>query len=77
MKAETEHYLTECGLWNNIPNVTMTMEKLAEMLEEYHELQLRKGGVIRSLPLKELKEMMEHYQKEFNKNIIEWAQLRQ
>lgn len=49
MKAETENYLTECGVWNNIPNITMTREKFAEMLEEFSELQLRKAYVIKSV----------------------------
>lgn len=50
MKAETENYLTELGLWNNIPNVKISREKLAEMLEEFNKLQLRKAIVNGMLP---------------------------
>lgn len=50
MKAETENYLTECGLWNNIPNINVSREKFAEMLEEYSDIQLRKTKLTNWIP---------------------------
>lgn len=38
MENKTEQFLTEAGLWNNIPNVTMSRNALAELLENYSAL---------------------------------------
>ena len=38
MKTETESFLTQNGLWNNIEQVSLSRNKLAELLEAYKSL---------------------------------------
>ncbi len=37
MRPETEAFLTQQGLWNNIPNVNLSRISLAQLLEKYAE----------------------------------------